>query len=108
VAAGVAGLDRRVAARVLPEQTRWQSLALLRPGQEVILVNVSAGGALVESPTRLTPSARTEIQLFGGSRCSVPGRLERCRVSRLEPLRYEAAIVFEGTLDLVAPKRGRG
>jgi hypothetical protein len=36
-------------------------------------------------------------------RCSVRGRLERCRVSGLEPLRYEGAIVFEGFLELASP-----
>lgn len=99
MATGVINRERRVAERVAPEQTRWHPLALLRPGQEVILVNVSPGGALVESPTRLAPGARTELQLFGRSRCSVRGRLERCRVSGLEPLRYEGAIVFEASLE---------
>ena len=99
MATGVIDRERRVAQRVTPEQTRWHPLALLRPGQEVILVNVSPGGALVESPTRLAPGARTELQLFGRSKCSVRGRLERCRVARLEPLRYEGAIVFEASLD---------
>jgi hypothetical protein len=104
----VVGFERRVGARIPPEHTRWQSLALLRPGQEVVLVNVSPGGALVESPTRLAPGARTELQLFGRPRLSIRGRLERCRVSRLEPLRYEGAIVFEMTLELEAGRLGHG
>jgi hypothetical protein len=108
VADGIGAHERRVAARVAPDQTPWQPLALLRPGQEVVLVNVSPGGALVESPTRLAPGARTELQLFGGLRCSVRGRLERCRVSGLEPLRYEGAIVFENSLELASPQPGHG
>jgi hypothetical protein len=90
-----------VAGRLTPEQTPWQPFALLRPGQDVVVVNLGPGGALVESPTRLAPGARTELQLFGHSKCSVRGRVERCRVSRIEPLRYEGAIVFDGSLDLV-------
>ncbi len=108
MATGVGGHERRVAGRVTPEHTRWQPLALLRPGQEVVLVNVGPGGALVESPTRLAPGARTELQLFGKARCSVRGRLERCRVSRLEPLRYEGAIVFDACLALAGPATCHG
>jgi hypothetical protein len=100
MATGVVAPDRRLGERVTPDETRWRALALLRPGQEVVLVNVSPGGALLESPTRLSPGARAELHLFGGSRCSVRGRVERCRVSRLEPLRYEGAIVFEKFLEL--------
>ncbi len=89
-----------MAARVTPDRTPWQRLALLRPGQEVVLVNVGPGGALVESLTRMSPGVRTELQLFGASRRSVRGRVERCRVSGIEPLRYEGAIVFDSALDL--------
>lgn len=90
--------DRRIAERVAPERTPWRQLALLRPGQEVVLVNLSPGGALVESLTRMSPGTRTELQLFGASRCSVRGRVERCRVSGIQPLRYEGAIVFDSSL----------
>lgn len=99
MAAALTTRDRRGAERLAPERTPWPRLALLRPGLEVALVNVSAGGALVESRTRLTPGAKTELQLFGPSRRSVRGRVERCRVANLEPLRYEGAIVFEASLD---------
>ena len=72
------------------------------------MVNLSAGGALVESPTRLAPGARTELHLFGSPRCSVAGRVERCRVLRLEPLRYEGAIAFDVLLDLAVPETALG
>ena len=100
MASGLIERDRRVAQRVVPERTPWRKLALLRPGQEVILVNLSTGGVLVESPTRLAPGSRTELHLFGSPRRAVRGRIERCRVSHLRPLRYEGAIVFDGVLDL--------
>jgi hypothetical protein len=91
--------DRRHAPRVPPQQTPWQGPALLRPGQAVVVVNVSAGGALVHSGTRMTPGTRTELQLSGTSRRSIRGRVERCRVTALDPLRYEGAIVFDERLD---------
>jgi hypothetical protein len=101
VAAGLtAEIERRGGARVTPDQTRWRRLALLRPGQEVAVVNLGPGGALLESANRMKPGARTELQLFGEVRWQVRGRIDRCRVLRLAPLCYEAAIVFEEPLDL--------
>ncbi|HUE89969.1 MAG TPA: PilZ domain-containing protein [Vicinamibacterales bacterium] len=108
MASGLALYNRRAAERLAPERTPWQRSALLRPGQEVVLVNLSAGGALVESPTRLAPGARTELHLFGSPRCSVRGRVERCRVARLAPLRYEAVVIFEHLLEVPGMERCHG
>jgi hypothetical protein len=91
--------DRREVTRVPPERTPWPREALLRPGQEVRLVNVSAGGALLESRTRMTPGLRTELQLFGDLRRSIGGRIARCHVAALDPVRYQGAIVFDGRLE---------
>lgn len=91
--------DRRHTLRVSPDHTPWSPSALLRPGREVQLINVSAGGALVASDCRLLPGARTELQLSGCPRVLVPGRVERCRITSLEPLRYEGAIVFDRALE---------
>jgi hypothetical protein len=100
VAGGLNGqADRRQADRVRPEDTPWRRVALLRPGRIVMLVNVSRGGALVESGLRLNPGMRTELQLSGEPRRNIRGRIERCRVTALEPLTYEGAIVFEEALD---------
>ena len=91
--------ERRKAPRVPPDCTPWPRDALLRPGQEVVLLNVSRGGALVESGNRMTPGVRTELQLLGAVRRIIRGRIERCHVSALDPLRYRGAIVFEERLD---------
>ena len=70
--------------------------AVLRPGQTVLLVNISSRAALVESDARLRPGAHTELQLaLQGRRTSIKGRLDRCHVSALEPLRYRGVLVFE-------------
>ena len=95
--------DRRRDVRVPPERTEWQRLALLRPGQEVSLINVSGGGALLESGARMKPGGRAELQLFGDVRWQVRGHIDRCRVVRVAPLCYQAAIVFEERLDIVSP-----
>lgn len=87
--------DRRRQARAQPEEMGWRRLALLRPGQDVELLNLSPGGALVESPFRMTPGMPTELQLSGPSRRAIRGRLDRCRVVGLDPLRFEAVIIFD-------------
>jgi hypothetical protein len=65
----------------------------------VRLLNVSRGGALVESATRMMPGTRTELQLAGVPRQIIRGRIDRCRVAGLDPVRYEGAIVFEQALE---------
>ena len=74
--------------------------ALLRPGQSVLLLNINSRAALVESDARLRPGALTEMQLaMHGRRTSIKGRLDRCHVSALEPLRYRGVLVFEERLE---------
>jgi hypothetical protein len=91
---------------VAPEETPWTRLALLRPGQEVSLINVSHGGVLVESHARLLPGTRTELQLSGLRRESVRGYIDRCRVVGLDPVRFEGAIVFDQALEWRRPDSG--
>ena len=80
---------------------RWSPDAVLRPGQPVTLLNISSHAALVESPSRLRPGARTEMQLAGAHvRASVGGRLDRCYVAALEPLRYRGVLVFDHCVDV--------
>ena len=94
------GAERRLARRLRPEEAGWQRVALLRPGHEVEVVNLTAHGALVQSAARLKPGTRSELQLTGATRHALRGRIDRSRVVRLEPLRYEAAIVFDEPLAL--------
>ena len=100
--------ERRGSGRVPPEHTPWRREGLLRPGLDVQLLNVSRGGALVESPARLLPGTRTELQLSGAQRHTIRGRVDRCRVSALDPVTYQGAIVFEGALDWPALVTTRG
>ena len=48
-------LERRARFRVPPGHTPWARAAILRPGQDVTIINLSAGGALVESSLRMKP-----------------------------------------------------
>ena len=91
--------ERRAEHRRTAGAVRCRPDAVLRPGQPVVLLNIHSRAALVESETRLRPGALTELQLaLPGGRTSVRGRLDRCYVATLEPLRYRGVLVFEERL----------
>jgi hypothetical protein len=72
--------------------------ARVRPGHSVSVVDVSAGGALVEGEYRLMPGAVVELHLeTGRERASIRGRVLRCAVARLRPssVCYRGAIGFD-------------
>ncbi|MGE0862705.1 MAG: hypothetical protein AB7P34_02285 [Vicinamibacterales bacterium] len=94
LAVGVA--DRRRDRRLPGGGPRFGAGAVLRPGQAVVVVNISGHGALVESAARLRPGARTELHLCGGgTRASVTGCIERCQIVGLDPVRYHGVVVFD-------------
>jgi hypothetical protein len=106
MASGLNTPERRRTARLDPEFTQWREVAILRPGQEVLLINVGAGGALLESCARMAPGARGELQLFGARRRLVRGRIGRCHVTQLNPLAYRGAFVFDEPLDVTPRNAG--
>ena len=72
---------------------------LLRPGYDVRVGEYSSNAMRVTSATRLKPGMRTELHLLDQRRI-LRGELDHCRVSRLEPLRYEAIFVFHQSIDM--------
>jgi PilZ domain len=74
------------------------SRARLRPGRTAHVVDLSAGGALIETDWRLLPGTRVELQ-FGqpAAPVKVAGRILRCHVAVLdrERIRYRGALSFE-------------
>ncbi len=93
--------DRRSEGRIAACGRRWQANGVLRPGQPVVVVNINSRAALVESDARLRPGAQTELQLVGREqRTSIRGRLDRCHVSAIEPLRYRGLLVFDQPVSL--------
>jgi len=106
MAAAVAtALDRRGDRRRTP---RWPSTgrhgivsARARPGRDVQVIDVSAGGALIETAHRLLPGSAIELLLATAHRqTSIKGRVLRCRVARLgaSAVWYRGAIGFDGPL----------
>ena len=94
--------ERRRCARFPCETTAWHARAIVRPGQDVVVVNIGAHGALVESSGRLRPGLRTAVQLVGRSEKSeVLGRIDRCEVVGLAPIRYRAVIAFDEAIEII-------
>jgi hypothetical protein len=68
------------------------------------VINICSRAALLESAARLRPGAQTEMQLAGaGARTSIKGRLDRCHVAALEPLRYRGVLIFEQCVEIGEP-----
>ena len=78
---------------------RAETRATLRPGCAITLVDVSAGGALVEGPRPLRPGATVHLQILTTSqRVAIAAHVLRCAVWALDPLAgvtYRGAVRFE-------------
>jgi len=100
--------ERRTAARVRFSGGVLPPAARIHPGRDVIVVDLSAHGALVEGVWRLRPGSRVELQLDVDTReALVRGRVERCYVASLNHptgVRYRAAIRFDGAVAFARPR----
>jgi hypothetical protein len=68
-------------------------------GHHARLIDVSASGALVDTPARLMPGSAVEMRLVTHRhRISVRGTVVRCCVARLQPVVYRGAVRFHRRL----------
>jgi len=95
------GGERRVGSRHEgPEGHGIQSMQV-RPGRRALLINIGAGGALIETGHRLLPGASVDLVLERSHyRATVRGRVLRCAVVRLQSasICYRGAIGFDRSL----------
>lgn len=101
--------DRRGARRFEAFEEHRIVAASVRPGHRARVVDVSAGGALIETSLRLLPGAAVELQMETGSnRASVRGRVLRCAVVRVRPtwVCYRGAIAFDRHLPWFVAEHG--
>jgi PilZ domain-containing protein len=79
--------------------------ATLRPGCTVHIVDVSAGGALLQTARPLRPGARVHFQIVTKRRAfSLVAKVLRCEVWMLDSLEgiiYRGALQFEQRCDFV-------
>jgi len=83
--------------------------ACVRPGHRARLIDVSAGGALIETGHRLLPGTSVELQVQTGTdRASIRGQVLRCAVVRVRPtwVCYRGAIAFDRHLPWFVDVRG--
>jgi hypothetical protein len=95
--------ERRASARMPALTIEGLERARLRPGRTAHIVDLSAGGVLIETDWRLMPGMRVELQLGEPvALFRVAGRVLRCHVALLdrERIRYRGALAFEEQLPL--------
>ncbi len=91
-------IERRHAARLTAADGTAVPPVRIRPGHAASIIDISAGGALVESERGLSPGTHIELQMdIGARRWSVRGRVLRCAVAQVHAagVRYRSAIAFE-------------
>ena len=97
-------VERRAWPRISTAHSTHLACARVRPGRPAMVINVSQGGALIETDARLLPGTAVELQLLGESapRCRATGRVLRCHVSMLTGgrIRYRGALMFTEPLSL--------
>lgn len=90
--------DRRADARFPPTRPH-ATRATLRPGCAVVLVDLSAGGALVQAVRPLRPGARVLLQLVSEEQAfSVAAHVLRCAVWSIDArdgATYRGALKFD-------------
>ncbi len=94
--------NRRTHRRLSPADFQWLRAARLKYGPQVRVIDISAGGMLVESDTALSPESKMVFELAGHERTLlVACRVLRCdRVCHDEGLRFRVACAFVRPLDL--------
>ncbi len=95
--------DRRVHRRHRAEELDWLRSARLGAGQAVSIVDLSVGGALLDSPVPLRPDSVLTLDIIGrGFDKSIPFRVLRCQIGSLRPERtlYRGACEFTSLVEL--------
>jgi hypothetical protein len=93
--------DRRCHRRYPRPELRRIVSARIRPGYDVSVIDVSAGGALLESERRLLPGSPAELHVRFAHRSEiVRGHIVRCAVARLcaNAIWYRGAMAFDAQL----------
>jgi len=90
--------DRRLARRLECAHCHRIRSARTRTGDRIFVINVCAGGMLIETTRRLLPGSFVELQMETDlDRVSVRGRVLRCSISDLRAagVTYRSAVLFD-------------
>jgi uncharacterized protein DUF6982/PilZ domain-containing protein len=96
------GENRRVHERLRASDLRWLRGARIKYGADVRILDISAGGMLLETSSQLARDANVVVELIGPeSPILVPSRVLRCRTASLgEILKYQGACAFKRPLTI--------
>ena len=94
--------NRRLHERLKANELHWLRGARIKYGAEVRIIDLSAGGVLLETESPLTRDANIVVELTGAtSPILVPSRVLRCRMASLgEILKYQGACAFKRPLTI--------
>jgi hypothetical protein len=89
--------ERRGHMRLGGDDVRWLRSARLKYGPDVRVLDISAGGILVETDGQLRPDANIVFELSGPTNSIlVPSKVLRCRVASFaDVMRYQGACSFK-------------
>jgi hypothetical protein len=99
------GADRRVHRRHPASDVSWLRTLRLKQGPEVKLVDISAGGALIDTRVQLKPGSEVTLQLTsGGQVVELLSEVIRCRLEAIDGSRalYRGACEFDRPIALDA------
>jgi hypothetical protein len=93
--------DRRVHPRLTLSELEWLNTVRLKYGPVVSLIDLSTGGAQIETASRLHPGAVVVVQIAGPEgEVAVPSNVLRCHVSQVAPFAmYRSALSFKRAFD---------
>ena len=96
------GENRRIHERLRASDLRWLRGARIKYGADIRILDISAGGMLLETSSQLAPDANVVVELLGPeSQILVPSRVLRCRTASLgEILKYQGACAFKRPLTI--------
>ena len=94
--------NRRLHERLKASNLQWLKSARLKYGADVRVIDISAGGMLLETENALAPDANVVVELTGpASPILIPSRVLRCRASSLgDILTYQGACAFKRPLTI--------
>ncbi len=96
--------ERRGHLRLGADDVRWLRSARLKYGPDVRVLDISAGGILVETDGPLRPDANIVFELSGPTNSILmPSKVLRCRVASFaDVMRYQGACSFKRPLEIPA------
>ncbi|HMF59971.1 MAG TPA: hypothetical protein VK595_06350 [Vicinamibacterales bacterium] len=104
--------DRRTHRRLAPSELAWIREVRLKFGPKVSLIDLSTGGALLQTDVRLRPGSDLVIEIVGSRIEAVPFRVLRSELARIsnQGAIYQGACEFKRPLDLATAqgRAGRG